>query len=146
MAENAELVLGENLELQTRGILVKGPIPEVRLGLTWFNLVPSMGLMALVYYTTRIPLDKLITLCHHHISQFFTVFPSYLTILFTRFQKKHHRLPFFSIFWVLNLNILSAPWSWLFSSGLFRAGSETCRVKGLVITFTGNGDKDVRPT
>ena len=82
-------------------------------------------------------------------SPFFTIFYRFSIISHHIVHHISEKTSPFTIFQHIlgtDLNILSSPWSWLFSSGLFRAGSETCRVKGLVITFTGNGDKDVRPT
>lgn len=91
VAENAELVMGENLELQTRGILVKGRgfyICEASCQFTYpmlagtgAHMIQFVLVWALWAYVTIFTfhdhLDKLSTLwkitIFHNISQFFTI-------------------------------------------------------------------------
>ena len=157
VAENAELVMGENLELQTRGILVKGlgfflfdvcQFTYPMLAGTGTHMIQFVLVWALWAYVTIFTfydhLDKLSTLwkitIFHNISQFFTISWKQTSPKFH--QNFHHILGTeFQQF----ANTLGSWVGWFSQPGLLRAGSATCRVKGLVITFTGNGDKDARP-
>lgn len=104
----------------------------------------GMGLMGLRYYIYILwPFGQVEHIVeNHHFSQYFTIFHHILETNITKISPKFP--PYFGHRISTICQHLGSWVGWFSQPGVLRAGSETCRVKGLVITFTGNGDKNAR--